>query len=142
MPFSRICWFAVARRSAMLTAHHASSLDRPTQHHCCAEPRNAETLWATPLPPIRAEQSITLSATTCMGRLSGMRTPDDEGLMRIALRGEGDDVVGALQLRKGVVLCISPQFHAARARPAVHHACASPGHVPRELKTLLEGLGC
>ena len=47
--------------------------------------------------------------------------------MRVALRGEGDDVVGALQLRKGVVLCIPPQLHAACARPAVHHACAAPG---------------
>ena len=56
-----------------------------------------------------------------------MAPPDNEGLVRVALRGEGDDVVGALQLRKGVVLCIPPQLHAAFARPAVHHACARPG---------------
>ena len=49
------------------------------------------------------------------------------GWCAIALRGEGDDVVGALQLREGVVLCIPPQLHAACARSAVYHACARPG---------------
>jgi len=53
--------------------------------------------------------------------------PDDERLVRVALRGEGDDVVGALQLREGVRLGVAPQLHAALARLAVHHACAAPG---------------
>ena len=53
--------------------------------------------------------------------------PDDEGLVFVALRGEGDDVVGALQLRKGVRQRIPPQLHAAAARLTVHHACAKPG---------------
>ena len=73
-------------------------------------------------------QSDTLSDIGGKRRPSGIHSPDDEGLVRVALRGEGDDVVGALQLRKGVVLCIPPQLHAACARPAVHHACqARPG---------------
>ena len=50
--------------------------------------------------------------------------PDDEGLLVVALRGEGYDVVGALQLRKGVAAGIPPQFHAAAACLTVHHPCA------------------
>ena len=50
--------------------------------------------------------------------------PDDEGLLVVALRGEGNNVVGALQLRKGVAAWVPPQLHAATASLAVHHPCA------------------
>ena len=49
--------------------------------------------------------------------------PDNERLALVALRGERDDVVRALQLREGVLQWIPPQLHAARASCAVHHAC-------------------
>ena len=53
----------------------------------------------------------------------GVRAPHDERLGLVALRGEGDDVVGALQLREGVVQRVPAQLHAAAAGQAVHHAC-------------------
>ena len=67
--------------------------------------------------------------------------PDDEGLLVVALRSEGDDVVGALQLREGVAAGVPPQLHAAAACLAVHHPCAhsrtleSGGNIPCALFT-------
>ena len=40
-------------------------------------------------------------------------SPDDEGLMLVALSGEGNDIVAAAQLGKGVTLGIPFQFYAA-----------------------------
>ena len=51
--------------------------------------------------------------------------PDDEGLLVVALRGEGDDVVRALQLRKGMAAGIPPQLHAATACLAIYHPCSA-----------------
>ncbi len=51
------------------------------------------------------------------------QSPDDEGLDRIALGGEGDNVVAALELCKGVALGIPAQLHTASACFTVHHAC-------------------
>lgn len=54
-------------------------------------------------------------------------TPDDEGLRGVALRGEGNDVVGALQLREGVALRVAQQLYPPCAVLAIHHACRHQG---------------
>ena len=51
------------------------------------------------------------------------RVPDDEGLLVIPLRGEGDDVVRALQLRERVRAWIPLQLHTAAASLAVNNTC-------------------
>ena len=49
--------------------------------------------------------------------------PDDEGLLVIPLRGEGYDVVGALQLRKRVRTGVPLKLHTATACFTVHDTC-------------------
>lgn len=61
--------------------------------------------------------------------------PDNEWLVPVALSGECNDVVGALQLREGVAVGVPAQFHAACARLAVHHPCTSDNML--QLKNLL-----
>lgn len=54
--------------------------------------------------------------------------PDDEGLLLVALCGEGDDVVAAAQLCKGMALGVALQLHAAAALSTVHNSCSIKAH--------------
>lgn len=49
-------------------------------------------------------------------------SPDDQRLVQVALRGEGDDVVAALELCKRVAGRVPPQLHGAPPLLAVHNA--------------------
>ena len=50
--------------------------------------------------------------------------PDDQGLLLIPLCGEGNDVVTAAELCKGMTLGVPFQFNTATGSCTVHDACA------------------
>ena len=122
-------------------SYAGSIMQHPNDNLTCRVQHRPQSEARVPHASQALTQSVTLSDIGSLRRPSGIHSPDDEGLVRIALRGEGDDVVGALQLRKGVVLCIPPQLHAAGAPPAVHHACARPGQVLKKMKFSGSGSG-
>ena len=62
---------------------------------------------------------------SCTGTRPATGTPDNQGLLGVALRGEGDDVVTAAQLCKGMTLGVALELHASSACLAVHHTCSS-----------------
>ncbi len=50
-------------------------------------------------------------------------SPDDEGLLLVALGGECNDVVAAAELSKGMALWISLQLNTSTRLDTVYHTC-------------------
>ena len=60
-------------------------------------------------------------------------SPDDEGLLLVALGGECNDVVAAAELGKGMTLWIPLQLNTSARLDAVYYACASRHASPSAL---------
>lgn len=58
-------------------------------------------------------------------------SPDYEGLRRIPLSCECNDVITALQLSKSVALGIPPKLDAPSTSLAIHHACTKHEPFPQ-----------
>ena len=54
---------------------------------------------------------------------ANLHSPDDERLLLVALCCEGNDVVAAAELRKGMALGIPLQLNAAAGLNTVYHTC-------------------
>lgn len=56
---------------------------------------------------------------------ASLHSPDDERLLLVALCCEGNDVVAAAELRKGMALGISLQLNTAAGLYTVHNTCTN-----------------
>lgn len=75
----------------------------------------------------RQPQNVTEDTSSCHLRACA-RPPHDQRLLLVPRRGEGDNVVGAGELRERVVPLVPPQLHLALL---VHHVHDS--NVPQDL---------
>ena len=100
-------------------AHTLNCQCKCTQHHM----GSAVLLEHTTLVSCIAGQGPSLSLNMKRLHLCLHRLPDDQWLLLIPLCGEGNDVVTATELCKGMTLGVSFQFNTATGSRTVYNAC-------------------